>query len=421
MTKKKDQQDCSLHFCTKVISLPFATPDAHGAITMPIYRNAAFEFADAESIANAFQSKGDAKHTYTRISNPTVAHLEQKIQAVSGANHVHMLSSGMAAISNVFFNIAYAGSNIVTSPHLFGNTFSFFCFTLANFGVEVRFVDTDDINAIEAAIDDNTVAFFCELITNPHMEVADLTRIKPLLKKHHVPLIVDSTLIPWCGFDGKRFGVDIEVVSSTKYISGGATALGGVILDYGYFDWSGNPVLKSFLKDSKISPFSLRLKGEVARNLGACMDADAAYMQSIGMETLELRYERMSESAWQLATFLEQQEKVKHVGYTALDSSPYKKISDKLFSHKPGAMLTFRLESAKHCYAFINSLRLVRRSTNLFDNKTLIIHPYSTIYGTFSEEAKQQMGIVDTELRLSVGLENVEDIKQDLLGALANI
>lgn len=407
-------------FSTRVISEKFNKKDVHGAISMPIYRNAAFEFADSESIAAAFQYKEDiASHTYTRITNPSVENLERKIKAASGAENIMMLASGMAAISNTFMTIAYAGSNIITSPHLFGNTFALFKFTLAAFGVEVRFVNTDNIDEIASAIDENTCAFFCELITNPHMEIADLPEISKLLKARNVPMIVDTTIIPWCGFDAKKAGVDLEVLSTTKYISGGATSIGGAILDYGTFDWTYNERLKAVAKTDKMSQFSFKLKREIARNMGAAMDPETAYLQALGMETLQLRYERMSASAYQLAQFLPSLPKVVKANYTKSDSSPYKEISDKLFIGNPGAMLTFSLESKEVCYAFMDKLQIIRRATNLFDNKTLIIHPESTIYGTFTPEMKKIMGIEDNLMRLSVGLEDVEDLKRDIIQALS--
>lgn len=418
-----DQEDCEKEgFSTRIISEKFYKKDAHGAIALPVYRNAAFEFPDSESIAAAFQYKEEcASHTYTRISNPSVENLERKIRVASGADQVMAVASGMAAISNTFLTIAYAGSNIVTSPHLFGNTFSILKFTLAEFGVEVRFVNTDNLEEIAAAIDGNTCAFFCELITNPHMEIADLPEIAKMLKPHNVPLIVDSTIVPWCGFNAKKAGADLEVVSTTKYVSGGATSVGGAILDYGTFDWSHNRKLAKVNKNAGLSQFMFKLKREIARNIGACMDADVAYLQTLGMESLELRFEKMSASTYELARFLEKQSVVKKVGYTKLNSSPYKAISDKIISSNPGAMLTFNLGSKELCYRFMDQLNVIRRSTNLFDNKTLIIHPESTIYGTFTAEMKAVMGIEDNLLRLSVGLENVEDLKRDILQSLAQL
>lgn len=414
---EKDSQNKK--FSTRIISEKYSKKDVHGAISLPIYRNAAFEFPDSESIAAAFQYKEEiASHTCTRITNPSVENLERKIKTASGAENVMMVASGMAAISNTFLSIAYAGSNIVTSPHLFGNTFSLFKFTLAAFGVEVRFVNTDNLEEIAAAIDENTCAFFCELITNPHLEIADLPGISKILKVRNVPMIVDTTIVPWCGFDARKAGVDIEVVSTTKYISGGATSIGGAILDYGTFDWGYNKRLASVTKTGVMSQFSFKLKREIARNIGAAMDPDTAYQQSLGMETLQLRFERMSETAYRLAQFLSAEKDVVKVGYTRLDSSPYKAISDKLFTGNPGAMLTFSLKDKKTCYEFMDRLQVIRRATNLFDNKTLIIHPESTIYGTFSPEMKEVMGIEDNLMRLSVGLEDFEDLQKDILQAL---
>jgi O-acetylhomoserine (thiol)-lyase len=406
-----------LHFSSAVIGDKYPTADAHGAISMPVYRNAAFEFNTSEEIANAFQYRS-AAHTYSRISNPTVEALEKKIKTASGAQNVMMLASGMAAISNAFLTLAYAGANIVASPHLFGNTFSLLQFTLKEFGVEARFVDTNDLHKIEAAIDSNTVAFFCELITNPHLEIADLPGIKEILKRHNVPLLVDTTIVPWCGFSAKNFGVDIELVSTTKYVSGGATSLGGAILDYGSFDFSLNRKLTDLPATEQISAFSYKLKREIARNVGACMDSESASLQALGMETLELRFNRMSETAYSLSRFLQNIPQVVKVNYTALDSSPYKALSDKFFKGYPGAMLTFCLKDRDACFRFQNQLQLIRRATNLFDHKTLIIHPESTIYGTFSQEMKYVMGIEDNLLRLSAGLEDVEDLKNDILLAL---
>lgn len=404
-------------FSTRIINSRFAREDAHGAISMPVYRNASFEFINSEEIANAFQSKTQA-HTYSRISNPTVENFENKIKAASDATNVMALSSGMAAIANTFMTIAYSGANIVTSPHLFGNTFSLFQFTLAEFGVEVRFVDTSNIEAIASAIDDNTCAFFCELITNPHMEIADLPAISQILRAKNIPMVVDTTIVPWCCFDAKKHGVDIEIVSTTKYVSGGATSVGGIILDYHTFDWSSNKKLSKIDAVEGKEKFNFKLRKEIARNLGAYMDSETAALQSLGMETLQVRFEYMSQSAYKIAQFLETHGAVQKVGYTKLENSPYKEISDNLFSSNPGAMLTFNLHSKDDCYRFQDKLRLIRRATNLFDNKSLIIHPESTIYGSFTSDMKRLMGIEDNLLRLSVGLESTSDLINDIEQAL---
>ncbi len=409
-----------MNFSTNIINTEFQKPDIHGSITFPIYRNTAFEFASAEEIEAAFRGEIPA-HTYARVSNPTVTNFEQKIQAASGAKSVIALASGMAAISHTFMTIAYAGCNIVASPRLFGNTFSFFKSTLSAFGVEIRFVDTNNLEEISAALDENTCGFFAELLTNPHMELADFPAISKILRAKNIPMIIDTTLIPWCAFDAKKAGIDIEVVSTTKYISGGATGLGGVIVDYGSFDWTKNAKLAVMPEPKNVSRFTQKIRSEIMRNLGATMSPDTAYLQSLGLETLQVRYEHMSRTAYELAKHFAKHQKITRVGYTQLESSPYKILSDKLFSGNPGAMFTLCLASKKDCYSFMNALKVIRRATNLFDNKTLAIHPESTIYSSFTPEMKKTAGIDDTLIRFSVGLENIEDLKNDIAQALEKI
>jgi O-acetylhomoserine (thiol)-lyase len=287
--------------------------------------------------------------------------------------------------------------------------------------VETRFVDVNNPTEIRAAIDENTCAFFAEIITNPHMEVADLPKISKILKAKRVPMIIDSTLVPWCGFDAREAGVDIEVVSTTKYISAGATSIGGAIIDYGVYDWKASRKLGLLPKPKGMSRFTFKLRSEIARNVGACMAPDTAYLQSLGMESLQLRYERMSQSAYDLALYLSGHPKVLRVNYPKLDGSPYKAISDRLFTGNPGAMFTLNLSSKNACYKFMDTLKIVRRATNLFDNKTLVIHPESTIYGTFPSEIKKIMGIEDNLVRFSVGLEDTEDLKRDIANSLDTI
>ena len=415
-----NDQSEETQFSTQVINVRFNKPDAYGAISQPIYRNAAFEFADSQTIAAAFQHRTDL-HTYSRISNPTVANFEEKIRIASGAEQVIAVASGMAAISNLFIAIAYTGCNIVTSPHLFGNTFSFLHSTLAAFGVEVRFVDTNNLEEIRSVIDQDTCAFFAEIITNPHLEIANLPEISKILTEKNIPMIIDTTVVPWCGFDARKAGIDIEVVSTTKYISGGATSIGGAIVDHGTHDWKSNKKLNILPKPKGMSRLMFKLRTEIARNIGACMAPDTAYLQALGMESLELRYHRMSQTAYELATSLSAHLSILRVNYPKLDSSEYKSVSDNLFSNNPGAMFTINLPSKESCYEFMDALKVIRRATNLFDNKTLVIHPESTIYATFSAQMKKVMGIEDNLLRFSVGLENMTDLKNDILQALDHL
>jgi len=402
---------------TDIISKPFPRKDAHGAISMPIYNSAAFEFDTAEEMEDAFLGKS-GRHTYTRISNPTVEAFESRIQTASGAKHAMAVASGMAAISTTFLTVASAGSNIVTTTHLFGNTFSLFYFTLKAFGVDVRFCNMLDINDVERNIDENTCAVFTEIITNPHIEVADLAALSELTHRKGVPLIADTTIVPWPAFSAAQWGIDIEIVASTKYISGGATSIGGLILDHQSFDWTQSPKLRDLAKQTGKKAFQTKLRGEIARNLGVIMAPQVAYLQNLGLETLDLRFRQASKTCLELAYFLETVPQVKSVKYNGLPTDPFYEISKKQFGDYPGAMLTFSLKDKAECYAFINRLKVIRRATNLFDNKSLIIHPESTIYGTLSPEFKKMVEVPDDMLRLSVGLECFDDLKADVLQAL---
>jgi O-acetylhomoserine (thiol)-lyase len=402
---------------TDVLKHPFPKKDAYGAILMPVYANAAFEFDTAEEMEAAFLGK-NGMHTYTRISNPTVEAYEQRVGAMSGAGHVMAVASGMAAVSNVFMTVAWAGSNVVTSPHLFGNTFSLFLFTLKEFGVEVRFCDVMDMRDVDSKIDENTCAVFTEIVSNPHLEVADLTALSAVCRRRNVPLVADSTVIPWCAFHARDFGVDIEVVSSTKYISGGATSVGGLILDYQSFDWSHSRRLATTAETAGRRAFQVKLRSEIGRNMGASIAPQSAYFQNLGLETVVLRFNAMSKTCLELARFLETVPEIESVNYNGLTGNPFYEISRRQFGEAPGAMLTFALKNRAACFAFINRLKIIRRATNLFDNKSLIIHPESTIYGTLTPEYKRLVEVPDNIVRLSVGLENLDDLKADIVRAL---
>jgi len=405
---------------TDVIRKHFPRKDAHGAIAMPVYNTAAFEFDTAEEMEDAFLGKS-GRHTYTRISNPTVEAFESRIQTASGAKHVMAVASGMAAISTTFLTIASAGSNIVTTTHLFGNTFSLFLFTLKAFGVEVRFCNLLDADDVEKNIDANTCAVFTEIITNPHMEVADLAALSALAHKKGVPLIADTTIVPWPAFLAGKWGVDIEIVASTKYISGGATSIGGLILDHQTYDWKQSLKLRDLAIQVGNKAFQVKLRNETSRNIGAIMAPQVAYLQDLGLETLDLRFQQAGKTCLELARFLETLFSVRSVKYNALPDDPFYEISKKQFGDYPGAMLTFSLKDKAECFAFLNRLKVIRRATNLFDNKSLIIHPESTIYGTLSPEYKKMVEVPDNMLRLSVGLESLDDLKADILQALKNV
>lgn len=403
-------------FEAKLLGTNYPEKDPYGALSMPVYHSLAYEFTTAEEMEAAFCGLTN-DHTYSRVTNPTVQHFEERVKSVTGAYGVTALNSGMAAISNTLITLAWSGCNLVTSRHLFGNTYSFFVSTLHAFGVEVHFCDLTNSDEVAAAIDDNTCAVFMEIITNPQMEVVDLKVLSDICHTKGVPLIADTTIIPFSVFHAVDFGVDIEVVASTKYISGGATSLGGLIIDYGKFHNFRGPAL-SALSSSVQSPFHFRLRKEVHRNLGAYMTPDVAEKQSLGLETLQLRFLKQASSCKELAEKLQQIPEVKSVNYTGLRENPFYEVSTRQFGEFPGAMLTFDLESKETCFSFMNRLKVIHRATNLFDNRSLIIHPASTIFGTFSPEQREAMNVKDTSIRLSVGLEGVNDLLEDIRQAL---
>jgi O-acetylhomoserine (thiol)-lyase len=388
------------------------------ALHQPIYSNSAFDFESAEQMELAFQGRLPV-HAYSRISNPTVENLELRIKQITGALNVTALSSGMAAISNVILLLASSGKNIVVSNHLFGNTYVFFESTIRDYGIEARFCDLTDPEKVKASIDHNTVAVFVETITNPQLEVVDLLKLAEISHQHQVPLVADSTLTPPNVFRAKDFGVDIEVISSTKIMSGGATSIGGLIVDYGTFDWSKSEKLAPLAKRFGPFAFNYKLRREIFRNLGACMSPFAAYLQSLGLETLQLRFEKAAENCKALAAFLAVQPRVKSVNYPGIEGSEYYEISKKQFGQFPGAMLTFEFASRELCFAFINQLVLIKRATNIYDNKTLILHPASTIYCDFDRDKREGMGVSDLCIRLSLGIEDIEDLKNDIIQALS--
>jgi O-acetylhomoserine (thiol)-lyase len=385
---------------TIAIDTPYVRPDAYGSLAVPIYNNVAFEFDDAAEMADAFCNRIKAPD-YARVENPTVTNLEQRVRLLTNAAHVTAFNSGMAAISNTLLAVASQGKNIVTSHHLFGNTLALVSNTLLRFGVKPRLRDLTDLQAVEDAIDEHTCCVFLEIVTNPQLEVADLHAIAEIAHQKGVPLIVDSTVIPFTETHLRELGVDVEVVSSTKYLSGGGTSLGGLVIDYGTF-----PLINQ------------RIKYELLFNLGAYMTSQAAYLQTLGLETLDVRYQRQAANALQLAEGLRELGMIQNVNYIGLKDNPYYQLALRQFGKTAGAMLTIDLASKETCFRFLNRLRLIHRATNLFDNRTLAIHPASTIFGLFPEQQLEKMNVRQTTIRLSVGLEAVEDLLEDLQQAL---
>lgn len=385
---------------TLAIDTPFQKSDAYGALSMPVYHTCAYEFADATVMADAFCGRIE-EPDYSRVMNPTVTFLEQKVKAITGAERVTALSSGMAAISNTLLSLVEAGRNVVTSRHMFGNTFSLLTNTLPRLGVKAHLCDLTNLDEVEKAVDDDTCCIFLETITNPQLEVADLPALARIAHSHGIPLVADTTVIPFTEFSAKALGVDIEVVSTTKYLSGGATTIGGMVIDYG-----GHP------------EFARRLHDEMLFNLGAYMTPHVAYMQNLGLENLKARYTMQSANTIELAERLKTLPGIRAVNYVGLPDNHFHEIAMRQFGGTAGCMFTIDLDSKVACFRFINRLKLIRRATNLFDNRTLAIHPASTIFGPFSDEQRRAMDVLDTTIRISVGLESVDDLFEDFRQAL---
>ena len=406
---------------TKVLTTKYQKPDAYGALSMPVYYTAAFEFPSAKAMSDAFCGRTMAP-SYARIANPTVTYLEERVRQITGATSVTALNTGMAAIQYALMAVSGAGLNIVASKHLFGNSVSLIRDTLGSFGVEPRFADFTNLEEVRALIDDKTCALFFEIITNPQLFVADIKALSEVAHEKGVPLIADTTIVPFSTFHANEFGVDIEVVSSTKYISGGGTGLGGLLIDYGQFDWtqSPSPALQARTKRvGKKLALTARVKTELVTNLGALMTPQVAYMETLGLDSLDIRFRRQAETTLWLAQECQQLEAIKRVNYTGLKDNPFYELSRRQFGPLPGAVFTIDLASKEAAWAFIDKLQVIRRATNLFDRKSLAIHPASTIFGLFTAEQCAEMSVPDTTVRISIGLEDGEDLLADIRQALA--
>ena len=391
---------------TKAIHFSYQKPDAYGALTMPVYHTAAYEFADADVMADAFCGRVELPD-YSRITNPTVIYLEKKVQALTGASSVWAFTSGMAAITGTLMCLAASGKTIITSNHLFGNTWLLISKTLGRFGVRSKFIDLTDLQAVRSAINSDACCIYAEIISNPHQEVVDLKAISEIAHSAGIPLVADTTMIPFTKFSSRELGVDVEVVSTTKYLSGGATTVGGMVMAYG----GQGSILESH------TGFEAEMK-DIQLNLGGYMSPHAAYMQTLGLENLDARYAVESSNTQRIAELLRTLPAVKKVNYLGLPDNPFHELAKKQFGGTFGAMLTIDLADQQSCFRFLNKLKLVKRATNLFDNRSLAIHPYSTIFGTFTAEQKRALDIFDTTIRLSIGLEDVEDIFEDFKQAL---
>lgn len=395
-----------------------AHKETHNALRYPVYSGVAFDFAKAEDMELAFTHRKPA-HAYSRITNPTVDHFEKKMTLLEQGLGAIALSSGMAGLTTALLALLKQGDNLVASKYLFGNTYSLLKNTLSELGIETRFVDIRDCGRIADAIDGQTRLILAETISNPQMVVPDFAKIAALAADNGLILMVDGTVTTPYLFAARDFGVDLVIHSTTKFISGGATSVGGVIVDLGTYDWRRCPALQKYHRYGQ-GAFLARLRMEVHRNFGACMSPQSAYLQTLGLETLALRVRTSCGNALALAEYLRGRREVRAVNYPGLGDSPCHGLAEQQFNGHFGGVLSFELEDKKEAFRLINGLKLIRRATNINDSKTLVIHPASTIFADCSAGEKAEMNVSEGLVRLSVGIEHVADLINDVSQAFAS-
>ena len=401
---------------------------------MPIYQSTSFVFEDAADAADLFalQKYGTV---YTRISNPTIAAFEERVASLEGGIGAVATSSGQAAEFLAMTSLAGAGDNIVANASLYGGTVTQFDVTLRRLGIQTRFINTNDPAAVEKSIDEKTKAVFTEIIANPSGEVADLEAISAVTNKHGVPLVVDNTFATPYLCRPLDFGADIVVQSATKFLGGHGTSIGGVIVESGRFDWGNGrfpdmtePVASynglRWWDNFGEFAFCTKLRSEQLRDVGASMSPFNAFMLLQGLETLPQRMDEHVANAKRVAEWLDADDRVSWVKYSGLVTSPHKALADKYLPQGPGAIFTFGVgagpdgDGRAAGARFIDGLQLISHLANVGDAKTLILHPGSTTHQQLSSEQLEAGGVSPDMVRISVGLEDVDDILWDLDQAL---
>jgi len=408
------------------------TPDpATGSRAVPIYQTTSYVFKSSEHAANLFGLK-EFGNIYTRLMNPTTDVFEKRIAALEGGVGALGVASGQSAITLAILNIAQAGDEIVSFDNLYGGTYTLFHYTLKKFGVTVKFVDSSDPASVEKAITPKTKAVYAESIGNPKLDVTDIGTVSKIAHKHGVPLIIDNTVTPYLlrPFD---HGADIIVYSATKFIGGHGTSLGGVIVDSGKFDWTNGkfPLIADpdpsyhglnfveALKPLGNIAYIIKARVTLLRDIGPAVSPFNSFLFLQGLETIHLRMPRHSENALAVAKFLKKHPKVSWVNYPGLEGSSQKRKADTYLAKGAGAIVGFGIKGGKAAGTeFIDSLTLMSHLANIGDAKSLVIHPASTTHEQLSEKERLSTGVTDDFIRLSIGLENVEDIIEDIDQAL---
>ena len=406
-------------------------PDDQHAVAVPIHQTTSFSFDSAQHAADLFDLKVEG-NIYSRIMNPTCAVLEQRVAALEGGIAGLAVASGMAAITAAIQTIAEAGDNIVSISELYGGTYNLFAHTLPRQGIEVRFADKDDIEGIEGLIDARTKAVFCETVGNPSGSVVDLARLAEAAHRHGVPVIVDNTVPTPFLWRPIEHGADIVIQSATKYIGGHGTTVGGVIIDSGKFPWAENAQRFPLLNEPDVSYHGVcytRDLGEAAfigrarvvplRNMGAALSAQAAWNLLQGLETLSLRIERTCDNAQRVAEYLEGHSAVNWVKYAGLPSHKDHALAQQYMNGRASGILSFGIQGGREAgERFYDALGLILRLVNIGDAKTCSSIPASTTHRQLNDEELVKAGVTPDMVRLSIGIEHIDDILADLDQAL---
>ena len=390
--------------------------DPYGATHTPVYQSSAFRHESAEDLENIFTNKAMG-FSYTRINNPTVEAFEQRITKLERGVASVACASGMAALFNALANILQAGDEVVAAAGLYGGTVELFE-DLESFGITTKYVTENEPQAYEKLITERTRVIFAETIGNPKLDVTDIRAVADMAHAHGLPLVIDNTVATPYLVRPLELGADVVVNSSSKYINGNSDAISGVITDSGNFKWDAEryPLLQQYKMFGKFA-YIAKLRNGLFRNTGACIAPQTAFYNMLGMETLGLRMERCSHNALALAQFLESQEGVK-VNYPGLESSPWHGIADEQLHGGYGAIITIRVGSKEKAFAVMNKLTIPQIVSNIGDTKTLIVHPESTLNAHSTEQEKLDANVYDDMIRISVGIEDVEDLIEDFRKAL---
>ncbi len=386
--------------------------DSHGATHVPIYQTSAFAHDSAEEIEKIFTNKAFG-FSYTRINNPTVEAFEKKITLLEGGIASVACSSGMSALMNALLNILRSGDEVVAAAGLYGGTVELFE-ELESYGITTYYVQDNQPEEYEKLITDKTRVVFAEIIGNPKLDITDVAAVAEVAHAHGLPLVIDNTVATPYLIQPLKVGADIVVNSSSKYINGNSDAISGVITWGGSFkfDKERYPGMADF---QKFGPFAYiaKLRNGLFRAFGACLSPQNAFLNNLGLETLGLRMERQCQNALELAQFLDSLGEDIQVEYPGLESSAYHTLANKQFGDRYGAIITIRVGSRERAFSIIDALKIPLIVSNIGDTKTLVIHPASTIAVHLNREEREKSGVYDDMIRISVGIEDIEDLKKD--------